>query len=54
MDMTPPEAKAMNEHVAYWTGLLSSGKAIAFGPVMDPKGPCLVGAVEVRPVAKYW
>jgi hypothetical protein len=33
--MTPPEANAMKEHVAYWTDLLGKGKAIAFGPVMD-------------------
>jgi hypothetical protein len=46
-DMTPPEAKAMHEHVAYWTDLLGKGKAIAFGPVMDPKGPWGVGIVSV-------
>ena len=48
MDMKPPEAKAMKEHVAYWTELLGKGKAIAFGPVMDPKGPWGVGLVSVR------
>lgn len=47
-DMTSSEAKAMHEHVAYWTGLLGKGKAIAFGPVMDPKGPWGVGIVSVR------
>ena len=52
MDMTPPEAKAMNEHVAYWTDLLGKGKAIAFGPVMDPKGPWGVGLVSVRDAAE--
>jgi len=46
-DMTPSEAKAMHEHVAYWTDLLGKGKAIAFGPVMDPKGPWGVGIVSV-------
>ncbi|HWJ00684.1 MAG TPA: YciI family protein [Burkholderiales bacterium] len=46
-DMTPAEAKAMHEHVAYWTDLLGTGKAIAFGPVMDPKGPWGVGIVSV-------
>ena len=45
--MAPPEAKAMNEHVAYWTDLLGKGKAIAFGPVLDPKGPWGVGIVSV-------
>ena len=47
-DMTPPEVKAMHELVAYWTDLLGKGKAIAFGPVMDPKGPWGVGIVSVR------
>ena len=47
-DMTPPEAKAMGEHVAYWTELLGKGKVIAFGPVKDPKGPWGVGIVSVR------
>ena len=46
-DMTPSEAKAMHEHVAYWTELLGKGKAIAFGPVLDPKGPWGVGIVSV-------
>jgi len=47
-EMTPAEAKAMGEHVAYWSDLLSKGKVIAFGPVMDPKGPWGVGIVSVR------
>jgi len=52
MDMTPAEAKAMKEHVAYWTDLLAKGNAIAFGPVMDPKGPWGVGIVSVRDAAE--
>jgi len=51
-DMTAPEAKAMHEHVAYWTDLLGKGKAIAFGPVMDPKGPWGVGIVSVTDQAE--
>ena len=51
-EMTPPEAKAMGEHVAYWTELLAKGKAIAFGPVMDPKGPWGLGLVSVRDAAE--
>ena len=51
-DMTPAEASAMHEHVAYWTELLGKGKAIAFGPVMDPKGPWGVGIVSVRDQAE--
>jgi hypothetical protein len=48
MDMNPAEAKAMHEHVAYWTDLLGKGKAIAFGPVLDPKGPWGVGLLSLR------
>ena len=48
MDMSPSETKAMHEHVAYWTELLGKGSAIAFGPVLDPKGPWGVGIVSVR------
>ena len=51
-DMTPAEAKTMNEHVAYWTDLLAQGKAIAFGPVMDPKGPWGAGIVSVSDEAE--
>ena len=51
-DMTPQEAKAMGEHVAYWTDLLAKGKVIAFGPVMDPRGPWGVGIVSVSDTAE--
>jgi uncharacterized protein YciI len=51
-EMTPAEAKAMGEHVAYWTDLLSKGKVIAFGPVMDPQGPWGVGIVSVGDAAE--
>ena len=47
-DMSPSDARTMQEHVAYWTDLLGKGKAIAFGPVMDPTGPWGVGLVSVR------
>ena len=52
MDMTPAEAKAMGEHVAYWSDLLAKGKTIAFGPVLDPKGPWGVGIVSVSDAAE--
>jgi len=51
-EMSAVEAKAMGEHVAYWTDVLSKGKVIAFGPVMDPKGPWGVGIVSVRDAAE--
>jgi uncharacterized protein len=37
----------MQEHVAYWTGLLNRGVAVAFGPVLDPKGAWGAGLVGV-------
>ena len=37
-DMTPSEAKLMQEHAAYWRGLLSQQRIIVFGPVADPAG----------------
>ena len=51
-EMTAAEAKAMGEHVAYWTGLLAKGKVVAFGPVKDPKGPWGLGVVSVRDAAE--
>jgi uncharacterized protein len=47
-DMTNEEREIMNRHVAYWRGLLDKGIAIAFGPVMDPKGPFGMAVVEVE------
>jgi hypothetical protein len=38
VDMTPAEREVMQQHAAYWRVLLAEGKAIAFGPVADPKG----------------
>jgi len=35
-DMTPAEAKLMQEHAAYWNGLMKQGLVIAVGPVADP------------------
>jgi hypothetical protein len=46
-DMTDEERNIMNQHVTYWRGLLDKGIAIAFGPVMDPKGPFGMAVVEV-------
>jgi uncharacterized protein YciI len=46
-DMTNEERNIMNQHVVYWRNLLDEGIAIAFGPVMDPKGPFGMAVVEV-------
>jgi len=45
--MTTAEAEIMRAHVAYWTAMLNEGKAVAFGPVADPKGGYGVGIVRV-------
>ena len=46
-DMTEAEAATMAEHAQYWRGLLADGKAVAFGPVLDPAGVWGVGLLEV-------
>jgi uncharacterized protein YciI len=45
-DMSPTEAKAMGEHVVYWTGHMGNGAILAFGPVMAPSGAFGVGLVK--------
>jgi uncharacterized protein YciI len=45
--MTPAEAEIMRAHLAYWTAMLNEGKAVAFGPVADPKGGYGVGMVRL-------
>ena len=47
MDMTPAEAATMAAHGEYWRGLLADGKAVAFGPVLDPAGVWGLGVLEV-------
>jgi len=37
-DMTPAEQALMGQHVAYWQDLMEKQKALAFGPVADPRG----------------
>jgi len=45
-DMTTEEREIMQQHVAYWTGLMQRGIAVVFGPVLDPAGVYGVGVVE--------
>jgi alkylation response protein AidB-like acyl-CoA dehydrogenase len=47
-DMTSAERELMQRHAAYWRELLAQGKAIAFGPVADPKGAWGLGLLAVR------
>jgi hypothetical protein len=44
--MTEAERKVMQEHAAYWKGLVENGTTIVFGLVLDPKGPWGIGIVD--------
>ena len=46
-DMTPEEAAIMQAHGVYLRGLAAKGEALAFGPVLDPKGAWGVGIFQV-------
>ena len=46
-DMTAEERAIMQQHVAYWKGLMDQGFVLAFGPVIDPNGVYGLGIVEV-------
>jgi hypothetical protein len=46
-DMTSEEAAIMQAHGVYLRGLAVKGEAIAFGPVLDPKGAWGVGIFQV-------
>ncbi|MFL9484476.1 YciI family protein [Chitinophagaceae bacterium LWZ2-11] len=46
-DMTNEERMVMQKHVAYWTKLMSEGKVLVFGPVLDPAATYGLGIVEV-------
>jgi uncharacterized protein YciI len=46
MDMTDAERAVMQQHVAYWRGLMGEGRVVVFGPVMDPSGPYGMGVIE--------
>ena len=47
LDMTAEERAAMEKHVAYWSEQAALGRAIAFGPVMDPRGVYGIGIYDV-------
>ncbi len=47
-DMTEEERTVMMEHSAYLRGLAAKGEALAFGPVLDPKGSWGVGIFQVE------
>ena len=45
--MTVEELSIMHQHIAYWTDLMNKGKALVFGPVLDPKEIYGLGIVSV-------
>ena len=47
-DMTAEERQVMQQHVAYWTGLMQQGTAVVFGPVLDPAGVYGMGVVKTE------
>ena len=46
-DMTAAEAKLMQAHGVYWSGLMAQGIAVVFGVVGDPQVPYGVGIIEL-------
>lgn len=46
-DMTAAEIQLMQQHGAYWAGLLARGYAVGFGPVADPAGSFGMGLLEL-------
>ena len=44
--MTDAERATMREHVAYWTGKVTTGNALLFGPVADPAGGYGIGIMK--------
>ena len=47
-DMSDEERGIMQKHIVYWNSLMSEGKVLAFGPVLDPQGVYGLGIVEVE------
>lgn len=51
-DMTPVEAKFMQQHAEYWRALLAGDRAIVLGPVMDPAGAYGIGVILAPDIAE--
>jgi len=48
MDMKDAEMAIMQKHAEYWGQLMDKGVAIAYGPVLDPKGGYGIGVICVN------
>lgn len=47
-DITPEEVAIMQQHVRYWTGVMATGRVIAFGPVADPAGAYGIAIIRLE------
>jgi hypothetical protein len=47
LDMSEAEGAIMQEHFAYWSGLIAGRMAVAYGPVMDPGGTYGIAVIEI-------
>jgi hypothetical protein len=47
-DMTEEEGPIMQEHFGYWSRIIRERQAVAYGPVMDPKGTYGIAVLEVE------
>jgi uncharacterized protein YciI len=45
-NMTPDEAKLMQEHADYWKAQFAKGGVLIIGPVLDPKGAFGMAVLE--------
>src|SRR5574342_195034 len=46
-DMSPAEAKAMQEHAVYWRECMARGQVVVFGLVADPAAAFGIVIIEV-------
>ncbi|MDQ3778900.1 MAG: YciI family protein [Actinomycetota bacterium] len=49
-DLTEAEGAIMQEHFGYWVKLAEDGRAVVYGPVMDPEGTYGIAVLEVDEV----
>ena len=50
--MTADERAMMQAHVGYWTGKVTTGNALLFGPVGGPTGGYGIGVIKVADMAE--
>ena len=46
-DITPVEGAIMEAHFGYWAGVIADRRAVAYGPVADPRGTYGIAVIEV-------